>query len=66
GSSPAGGATFKNPVIDWVFFYLHFELFLVSLSNHPTSTSLSVSLFFLFRGKNLIQLILSHLLRINK
>ncbi|EOW9114744.1 hypothetical protein ACN1S6_003700, partial [Vibrio cholerae] len=22
GSSPAGGATFRNPVYDWVLFYL--------------------------------------------
>ncbi|MGO4234304.1 hypothetical protein, partial [Vibrio cholerae] len=51
GSSPAGGATFRNPVIDWVFLYLHFG-FRFSLPKHPASLNSSFSpLLFYFEAK---------------
>ncbi|WP_114708829.1 hypothetical protein, partial [Vibrio cholerae] len=37
GSSPAGGATFRNPVYDWVLFYLSKVL---SIENSPTLIAL--------------------------
>ncbi|MGO4033128.1 hypothetical protein, partial [Vibrio cholerae] len=47
GSSPAGGATFRNPVIDWVFLYLHLG-FRFSLRKHPASHLTHRSHLFLF------------------
>ncbi|HFG1611676.1 TPA: hypothetical protein ACGFXY_003811, partial [Vibrio cholerae] len=37
GSSPAGGATFRNPVYGWVLFYLSKVL---SIENRPTLIAL--------------------------
>ncbi|MVC74202.1 hypothetical protein D6U22_05230, partial [Vibrio cholerae] len=37
GSSPAGGANFRNPVYDWVLFYLSKVL---SIENRPTLIAL--------------------------